>query len=208
MAIKLWEFVWKTFENVLRGPSIHSLLSPRLTFEELELRIYTWKLGVRKRNHWPKPSWTCATRSNDTFFFLITFPYFIELKINHLLISQNRKLWDTLKEKHVVPTLTKLTMFWGKKKRDSNTCISLQSVRDSPCWDSGMKCCESSGGKKSIFTWKCTHSVYIATRALCHLHRLQNPWLKLIAQSLQYAYDNHMSSLTKLHQAVEKDSKY
>ena len=170
-----WLLSSGNFENVLRGPSIHSLLSPRFTFVELKLRIhslYTWKLGVRKRNHWPKPSWTCATRSNDTFFFLIAFPLFYSIE-NQSFTDQSE--WETLRHSKGEtrgPYLHKAYNVFGEKE-DSNTCINLQSVQDSPCWDSSMKCCESSGGKKkSIFTQKYTHSVYIATRALCHLHRI------------------------------------
>ena len=65
-------------------------------------------------------TWTilnmCYQKQQHFFSYNLSL-YFIALKINHLLISQNGKLWDTLKEKHMTLTLTKLTTFWGKKKR-------------------------------------------------------------------------------------------
>lgn len=83
------------------------------------------------------------------FFFLIAFPLFYSIK-NQSFTDQSE--WETLRHSKGEtrgPYPHKAYNVLGEKG-DSNTCINLQSVQDSPCWDSSMKCCESSGGKKKI----------------------------------------------------------
>ena len=67
-----------------------------------------------------------------TLFFLIAFPLFYSIE-NQSFTDQSE--WETLRHSKGEtrgPYLHKAYNVFGEKE-DSNTCINLQSVQDSPC---------------------------------------------------------------------------
>lgn len=170
MAIKLWEF-WKCPQGPFHPQSIVAKVHIWRT-QAKDRQLIHLKIRCQEKKSLTQTILNMCYQKQRHFFFLIAFPLFYSIE-NQSFTDQSE--WETLRHSKGEtrgPYLHKAYNVFGEKE-DSNTCINLQSVQDSPCWDSSMKCCESSGGKKkSIFTQKYTHSVYIATRALCHLHRI------------------------------------